>query len=52
MCEFEQIIELVNLTTGDISNSAGAMAMPDAIGQRGPWLKTYLPMAHTIEASS
>lgn len=30
---------MVNLTTADISDSAGAQAILDAIGKRWPWVK-------------
>ena len=30
---------MVNVTTADISDSAGAQAILDAIGKRWPWVK-------------
>ena len=43
---------MVNLTTADIANSAGAQAILDAIRKRWPWIKHLFAMAPTIDASS
>ena len=41
----------VNLTTADISDSAGAQHILDAIRKRWPWLKHFSRTAPTIAAS-
>jgi transposase len=38
-------LPVVNLTTADISDSAGAQAILDAIRKRGPWVKHLFPDA-------